>query len=162
MNFAWKLCFYLLAGLGFVAAAVCGLAILGIQIAPEGKEVSIPEAVLGLAFGIILQPFAWSALQHAKLQLTETQFRYLGFGFLCKTHSIELSHIERFGRGTEKGQGGGRHHILVIEQTNGDYRTIKLSMYDGWRGLFEQLGERLGRVPQETKPTLAGLRFTDE
>ncbi|MEM7166355.1 MAG: hypothetical protein AAF581_12885 [Planctomycetota bacterium] len=162
MRFTWRCCFYLLIVLGVGASAVCGLAILGIQLAPEGKEMTTIEAAIGLAFGVLLQPFAWSGLQHARLQLTETELRYLGFGFLCKTRSISLAEIERYGSGTVKGSGGGHERMLVLEMRDGYYKLIKLAMYERWGEMLKQLEEQLGKPPEETKRTLTGLRFKDE
>lgn len=162
MSFLWRCCFFLLAGLGFVAAAFCGLALLGIQLAPEGKEMSLPEAAVGLAVGVLLQPFAWSGIRHARMELTDNELRYLGFGFVCSTRVVELADIERFGSGTVKGSGGGNERMLVLELTDGNYRLIKLAMYERWGELLQRLEEQLGKAPHETKRTLTGLRFTDE
>lgn len=161
MKFTWRCCFFLAIAVGLVAVVYCALVLGGIDLAPDGKKASTPEAAVGLVVGLLLQPFAWTGLRHARMSLTERELHYLGFGFVCKRRTILLEEIERFGTGTVKSSGGGRDHMLVVELRDGYFRDIKLTMYDGWKRFLDELEQRLGQAPQETKRTLAGIRFPE-
>ena len=161
MNFTWRGCFFMLFAMGLVAAVYCALVLAGIDLAPEGEKAGKGEAAAGLVVGLLLLPFAVTGLRHARLEITDEELRYLGFGFFCTTRAIELSRIERFGTGTVKGSGGGNERILILETIDGQQPQIKLAMYQRWGEFLKELGQRIGKEPQEVKRSLKGLSFVD-
>jgi len=104
--------------------------------------------------------FSVTALRHARLELDDTELRYLRFGPLCSTGHIPLSRIRRFGVGSE-GSRSGTDHILLLDVEDAGCLSIKLSMYSDWESLVAALGEHLGQEPAATKRTWKGATFED-
>ena len=51
--------------------------------------------------------------------------------------------------------------MLILETIDGVQPQIKLAMYQRWGEFLKELGERLGKEPQEVKRSLKGLSFVD-
>lgn len=119
-----------------------------------------PELVVALVVGLWLPVFSLTALRHARLELDAGELRHLRFGPICGMGVVPLARIRRFGVGVEHSRQG-RDHILLLDLTDDERRTIKLTMYADWPAFVDRLGARLGQQPAETERTWKGARFVD-
>lgn len=162
MDWTWKFCLYLLAGVGLVAAVGSALELTGaVQKGSLIGEASVVELGVALIVGVGLQPFAWTGLAHARIRLLEDRLEFLRFGLICGTATVPLGAIERFGSGQQRASSGGRERILLLDLGVEGVRRIKLSMYRGGRGLLGELESRLGRPPSEVIRSWKGLEFAE-
>ena len=158
MYFTWKMCFWMLAGVGAVAVVAGVGRLLGL----EQFEMTEVEAWTAIGVGIALQPFAWTAHAHARLELDGEELRFLRFGFLCSTGQIALTDIARFGVGRERGANATDEKILRIELHDGARHSIKLSMYERNGQFVERLGEATGQSQAGMQRTWKGAEFSED
>ena len=118
------------------------------------------ECIVALVFGVLVQPFGWTALAHARLTMTAHELQWLGFGFLCKTERLPWHAIARWGWGKVTNRGRSEC-ILLLATRDGAVRSIKLAMYRGQDEALARLQARLG-APAAVRSGLAGLSFADE
>ena len=78
MTWTWRCVFLMfaaagLAGVGYGVAGLTGLV--------EGEE-SRGELIICVVVGLLVLPFSWTGLRHARLVITEDELVYLGLGAL--------------------------------------------------------------------------------
>lgn len=157
MQWIWRIVFLFLAGAGLAALGWGAAGLAGLVEAEESRG----ELMVCVAVGILMQPFAWTGLRHARLVITDTELVYLGFGLWCTARRVELAEIERFGVGTERSSQGGREKILLIELRSGGIIRIKLQMYRGQSRFLEALGRATGLEQSATGRSWTGARFAE-
>tara|TARA_R110002072_G_scaffold228234_13_gene385444 strand:- start:22706 stop:23212 length:507 start_codon:yes stop_codon:yes gene_type:complete len=160
MQWAWRLALALLPLLG-VIALVAGAAELG-GLVDRGAwlgEARDAERWVAVAVGTLLLPFGLTALLHAKVTIDDEHFRYLGFGFLCKTRCLAFAEIRRWGHAVTRNQGR-REPMLVFEGHDGQRHSVKLAMYSNQDGIRSLLAERLGAAAA-TSTTITGVTFDE-
>lgn len=158
MQRTWRLCLLLLPVGG---AAVAGLGCLELAgLVPRGAllgEASDAERWVAIAFGLLVQPFGWSALRHARLVIDAERITWLGFGFVCGPRSLPFAEVQRWGHAVAQNRGRRERH-LVFEDRRHVVRTVKLAMYRGQDRVLVLLQERLG-APAPASATFGGVRF---
>ena len=163
MSLIWRTIFWFTIGIGLFAVGYGTLAILGVPgldgMPVEGTRV---EASVAIAFGLLIQPFAWTGLRHARMRLSDDELEYLSFGFVCGAARLRLSDVLRHGVGLEKSSGGGDEQILLIDMKDGERVRIKLSMYCNEERFLEELQAKTGLPPSETRRSWKGADFDEE
>lgn len=148
----------LLPVLGEAAVVVCGLELTGLV--ARGAllgEAGDAERWVAVAFGLLVQPFGWTALRHARLVLDEQAFTWLGFGFVCGPRTLRFADVQRWGHAVVSNRGR-RERILLFGLHGGEQRSVKLAMYRDASAVLAQLEARLG-APAPASATIAGVRF---
>ncbi len=162
MDWTWKLCLFFAGGLGLVAIGASVIELAGLELGDWfDQEMTESDAWVALAVGLVLNLFAWTGLPRARVELDSRSLRYLRFGPICTTGSVDLDNIRRFGVGTEK-HGYRRDQILILELHDGTKRSIKISMYERWKEFVAALGEALGKEETAGKQGLLGARLEEE
>ncbi len=161
MQAAWKLALGMLGIVGLMAMTLAGLELAGI-VEPGAVlgEASQGERIAAVVFGVLLMPFTISAWRNARLTLTDDTVSFLRFGFVCRTESIPLRDIRRWGKGHEKNRGY-RHLTLLLELQDLSQRGIKLEMYSRQREFLTAFAERVG-PPADASAGFIGMRFEDQ
>lgn len=161
MQAVWRFCFLALGALGVVALGTAGVELLGVvdrgAVLGEASDV---ERVAAVVFGAAVLPFAWTAWQHARLELTDDALRFLRFGFLCRTGTIPLERIRRWGTGHETSRGY-RHRVLLLELDDRSRPALKLEMYRDQGEFLKAFEASLG-PPTPVRATFAGVAFEEE
>lgn len=162
MHRTWKLCLFLAGGLGLVAVGAAAIELAGLEFGEwYAQEMTESDAWVALGVGLVLNLFAWTGMARARVQLDSRSIRYLRFGPICTTASVDLDSIRRFGVGTEK-HGYRRDQILLLELHDGSKRSIKISMYERWKEFVAALGEALGQEEVAGKQGFLGARLEEE
>ena len=158
MQWIWRLSLVALPVLGAVAAVLCGLELAGVV--PRGAligDAGDPERWAAVAFGVLVQPFGWTALRHARLVIDATRLTWLGFGLVCGPRTLPFADVQRWGHAVVRTRGR-RERILLFGLHGGEQRSVKLAMYRDASAVLERLEARLG-APAPASATLAGERF---
>lgn len=149
-----------LMGLTAVAIGAAGLLDLPLEFLREEGTTSA-ELWVAVVVGAGLAVFGASALPHTRLRLDGVTLEHLAFGPLCRTGSVKLEEVVRFGTGVEK-HGYQRKTILVVELRDGSTRRIQLSMYVRPRAFVEALGACLGQAAAAGKQGWTGVHLEDD
>ena len=160
MQMVWRFAFVMLGGVGLIAMAAVAAEATGIVASGRLLEdAGDAERWVAFGFGALVQPFAWSALAHARLSLTDDELRYLGFGLLCRSRAISWRDVRRWGHATARNENR-REPMLIFELQDGSTRTIKLAMYARQQQVRDELTRRLGPATP-AKATITGVQFDE-
>ncbi|MEM9382106.1 MAG: hypothetical protein AAGB93_19275 [Planctomycetota bacterium] len=146
-------------GVGAISIGAAGLLDLPID-ALRDERTSGAELWVALVAGLILVVLARSALRHGRAWCDRSALHVLGLGLPCRTVSLPLDEVVRFGHGSER-RGYQNHEVLLLELRGGERRGIKVSMYEDWRELVDEIGRCTGLERSPTKDSIAGVRFVE-
>jgi hypothetical protein len=157
---SWRLSIALVMAGGLAAAGACGLELSGV-VARDAllRGAADSERWLGLAVGLLMQPFGWSALRHARLRIDRESLQWPRFAWLCRLRRLRFRDVRRWGTAVATNRGR-RERRLLFELHDGAQIEIKLAMYSRPDAALAALQAGIGH-PVGVTASLTGLHFDD-